>query len=77
MQVVALVQSMLERLRFMPDPEAQQRYLQGAVAAVLSEAKGRIVRILQQAELFKNITGPELLFKVRSSVCGLAARWCC
>jgi hypothetical protein len=31
------------RLRFIPDPHAQERYLQGAVAEVLSAAHGRII----------------------------------
>jgi hypothetical protein len=52
------------RLRFIPDPQAQERYLKGAVAEVLSQAHGRITRILQQADLFKNITGTTWLFKV-------------
>ena len=64
-QVVSLVESMLQtRLRFIPDPHAQERYLRGAVAEVLSQAHGRITRILQQADLFKKITGSDWLYKV-------------
>lgn len=55
----------MDRLRFIPDPHAQERYLQGAVAAVLSQAHGRILRMLQQADMFKNITSKEGLLKVR------------
>jgi len=54
----------MDRLRFIPDPHAQERYLQGAVAAVLSQAHGRILRMLQQADMFKNITSKEGLLKV-------------
>jgi hypothetical protein len=65
LQVISLVEGMLQtRLRFIPDPQAQERYLQGAVAEVLSQAHGRITRILQQADLFKNVTGTDWLYKV-------------
>jgi len=56
-QVVALVESLLARLRFIPQPEAQERYLAGAVGAVLQQAHGRILRMLQQADVFKDLTG--------------------
>lgn len=73
LQVISLVEGMLQmRLRFIPDPHAQERYLQGAVAEVLSAAHGRITRILQQADLFKNITGTDWLFKVG---CRSALSW--
>lgn len=70
LQVISLVESMLQmRLRFIPEPQAQERYLKGAVAEVLSQAHGRITRILQQADLFKNIMGQDWLYKVGQACC--------
>eukprot|EP00775_Hariotina_reticulata_P007466 gene7466-7676_t len=54
-EVAALVESLLARLRFIPQPEAQERYLAGAVGAVLQQAHGRILRMLQQADVFKDL----------------------
>lgn len=66
-EVISLVEGMLQtRLRFIPEPQAQERYLQGAVAEVLRQAHGRIKRILEQADLFKSITGQDWLYKVRN-----------
>jgi hypothetical protein len=67
------------RLRFIPEPQAQERYLQGAVAEVLRQAHGRIKRILEQADLFKSITGQDWLYKVRAAVgavCIAVWAWC-
>lgn len=55
-QLVGLVEGLLDRLRFIPQPDAQERYLSGAVGAVLQQAHGRILRMLQQADVFKDIT---------------------
>jgi len=76
-QVVALVESLLARLRFIPQPEAQERYLAGAVGAVLQQAHGRILRMLQQADVFKDLTGYAWLPRVRySQITGAAQHFC-
>jgi hypothetical protein len=61
---VSLVESLLARLRFIPQPAAQQRYLAGSVGAVLGAAHGRIGRMLAQADVFRDITGYTWLPKV-------------
>lgn len=55
-------------MRYIPQPEAQERYLAGAVGAVLEQAHGRILRMLQQADVFKDITSYNWLPRVGASV---------
>jgi hypothetical protein len=66
-QLVSLVESLLDKLRFIPQPGAQERYLAGAVGAVLQQAHGRISRMLQQADLFKDFTSETPLLRVRTN----------
>jgi hypothetical protein len=68
LQLVSLVESLLDKLRFIPQPEAQERYLAGAVGAVLQQAHGRISRMLQQADLFKDFTSETSLLRVSLSL---------
>jgi hypothetical protein len=79
LQLVSLVESLLDKLRFIPQPEAQERYLAGAVGAVLQQAHGRISRMLQQADLFKDFTSETSLLRVRParSEGGLRPLLCC
>lgn len=66
-----MVEGMLQmRLRFIPEPQAQERYLQGAVAEVLRQAQARVKRMLEQADMFKSIIGHEWLPRV--SIWGVA-----
>lgn len=64
LQVTALVESLLHRMRYIPQPDAQERYLAGAVGVVLEQALGRITRMLQQAEVFRDITSYSWLPRV-------------
>jgi hypothetical protein len=66
LQLASLVESLLDKLRFIPQPEAQERYLAGAVGAVLQQAHGRISRMLHQADLFKDFTSETSLLRVSS-----------
>ncbi|WIA21350.1 hypothetical protein OEZ85_000574 [Tetradesmus obliquus] len=68
-ELVSLVESLLDKLRFIPQPEAQERYLAGAVGAVLQQAHGRISRMLHQADLFKDFTSETSLLRVCMCVC--------
>lgn len=71
---MALVESLLHRIRYIPQPEAQERYLAGAVGVVLEQAHGRIQRMLQQADVFRDITGYSWLPRV-SNVVVLLTLW--
>lgn len=64
LQVIILVESLLKRMRYIPQPEAQEHYLAGAVGVVLEQAHGRITRMLQQADVFREITSYSWLPRV-------------
>eukprot|EP00878_Enallax_costatus_P018800 GHUV01019813.1.p1 GENE.GHUV01019813.1~~GHUV01019813.1.p1 ORF type:complete len:717 (+),score=259.77 GHUV01019813.1:106-2256(+) len=67
--VVALVESLLHRMRYIPQPDAQEGYLAGAVGVVLEQTHGRIKRMLQQADVFRDITSYSWLPRVCMCIC--------
>lgn len=64
-KVVNLVESLLDRVKYIPQPGAKERYLSAVVGDTLTATHERISRMLQQADVFRDLTSLTWLPKVR------------
>lgn len=62
-------QALMHRVRYIPQPAGQRRYLSSVVAATLAGAQVRIVRMLQQADVFRDIVGLTWGPRVATCIC--------
>ncbi|KAI8464357.1 MAG: TIP-1 family-domain-containing protein [Monoraphidium minutum] len=66
--VALLAGQLMPRVHYIPQPEAQDRYLQMLVLDILGGAHASVVRMLQQADLFRDVRGIQL-WAGRVAVC--------